>query len=348
LFLKEILRKKTGRFQESVYGSANNLVDIHNKGYVDENESCQSSPNEIYFGANNNLSQNEKGIDIRDRSGLEIRNTNGIYTMPIKTQNIPTPEEIADIKFDEKQFNPAIPTNDVERKSSDRIKTKAPTLTVKDGNRLDIFGFKNLNELEDDDDEYENQYDQKSDRFRNNLNRYSGTVEEDKGSQGMGDGTQINSREIPRIRGGAVTQGFMINDRRRKEQRRSTRELSDQQEKQNQEQQQEQEMQSQHHRNMPVHGRYDNMQRAPPMPYHQNYDGQNDMHIPKDEQHMNIVPYGYNTQSDPGQSEQLRTMSEMMNTMFAYQHKNFKTLMDSHTHLMSRIIDKNSPNKDQN
>lgn len=329
---KEILKKKTGRFEESVYESANNAkFDIQNPGYIEDNESGISSPHEIHYNANNkNFKRNDNAI--------EVVNTKEMYN--IGKQDLQGQEQMANINLMKKRFNPNITQSESPDKNTERRKLKAPTLTIKDSNRLDLFGLRNLNDIEDDDAEYPQQYIQKSDRNTGNPNEY----EEDKGSLGIEDGTQINSREMPRIRGGAVTQGFMVNDRRRKEQRRSNREFTEQQEKQNQEQQ----MQSPYHQNVPSHGRYDNMYRAAPMPSHQAYDIPNDMYVPKEDQNMNIVPYGYNNQADPRQNEQLRAMSEMMNTMFAYQSKNFKSLMDSHTQLMSKLIDKKFANKDKN
>ena len=39
-------------------------------------------------------------------------------------------------------------------------------------------------------------------------------------------------------------------------------------------------------------------------------------------------------------NEHLKTMNDMMTSMLMFQHNNFKAMMDSHTHLMTKIIDK--------
>jgi hypothetical protein len=38
--------------------------------------------------------------------------------------------------------------------------------------------------------------------------------------------------------------------------------------------------------------------------------------------------------------EGLKAMGEMMNSMMAFQHNNFKAMMESHTKLMDKMIDK--------
>ena len=71
----------------------------------------------------------------------------------------------------------------------------------------------------------------------------------------------------------------------------------------------------------------------------QEHDMNQQMTLPRREINNQAV-YGYNQQIDYRGNEHMRMMTEMMNSMMMFQQNNLKFLMDSHTHLMSKLIAK--------
>lgn len=231
---------------------------------------------------------------------------------------------------------------------------KAPTHVIKDSNRLDFSGISPMQQLDENEDAFQSPYHQQSNKMGAYIDQSEEGFEEDKLSKGLENQSQNSAREMPRIRGGAVTQGFITNERRRKmDQRRAQKEF---------EQRNPQSLP--YGRNMipdgvPIHGRYDGIPRQPPFSYHNPYDSQADEQFQKGEQEMNHqmslprqsmnqMNFGYGQQMDIRGNEQLRTMSEMMNTMLAFQHNNFKVMIDSHNHIMNKMIDKMCSKKKRN
>lgn len=145
-------------------------------------------------------------------------------------------------------------------------------------------------------------------------------------SQEQEDRTLISGRGASRIRGGAVTQNFMGHGLRRNDGRRTIIEAPERQEKYYPESQF---SANQMYQNNPGPRKYDSMYRQQPYTYQNNYDA-----TPE------IVPYGHSSGSDFRNNEGMKVMNDMMATMMTYQHNNFKAMIDSHTHLMNKLIDK--------
>ena len=59
----------------------------------------------------------------------------------------------------------------------------------------------------------------------------------------------------------------------------------------------------------------------------------------------NQAVYGYNQPVDYRGFDQMRFMCEMMNSMMMLQQNNFKTMIESHTHLMNKLLDKTTKRK---
>lgn len=183
---------------------------------------------------------------------------------PISTNDIFFNPQILNFesKLSSKLVSETIPNIDRSDFNKDSFK-KTTTHNFKDFNRLDFFDIhqydnqeeKNVNEIND--------YLQQSLKIKNNQEQ-SGVYEEEKLSQEPDIRVQLNERDVPRIRGGAVTQGFMNMDRRKKnEQRRLPSE---------QEQRMKNIQQLPNPMNFmpmpaPIHGRYDNFYRPPQYGY---------------------------------------------------------------------------------
>jgi len=174
--------------------------------------------------------------------------------------------------------------------------------------------------------------------------------EEEKLSPPQDNRTILSNKGASRIRGGAVTQGFKAHERRRTDLRNSTREPSERQEKYVQENHFVPDENYMYEDNYPqnplphtpqTYGRYENMHRQLPTPYSNPYEmAKNEEGIGKEGPNLNIVPTGFNAGRDFRNNEYLKSMSEMMNTVCAYNNNNFKMMVESHTHILSKLIDK--------
>jgi hypothetical protein len=135
---------------------------------------------------------------------------------PISTNDVFFNPQILNFesKISQKQTSESIPKLEKSEMIKDSFK-KTTTHNFQDFNKLDFFDFHQYDKQEDKETEDQNLYLQQSIKMKDN-NEQSGIFEEEKLLQEPDYRVQINERDVPRIRGGAVTQGFMNMDRRKK------------------------------------------------------------------------------------------------------------------------------------
>lgn len=209
--------------------------------------------------------------------------------------------------------------------------------------------------LEDAENQYEDDDDNNSMQQSNGVYHHREQIRNhpvvEKISSEEGTPSMNSNEEIPIIRNGAVTQEFQLNSRKKQMMKNLKLKEHQQFEKTNA-------VSS----SMPLGGEtqsYNNAQplnKLPQMDYFQQrniynemadkggLEGNNRMTISRINV-KNPTIYEYNQMVDVRFHEQAMLMSEMMNSMLMFQQSNFKTMMDSHTHLMSKLIDKTKPRR---
>ena len=272
---------------------------------------------------------------------------------------------IKDIQAPNIDFNNRKMKQDMSAKPSavGRRLTKDPrtSFNFQDNIALDKLDFISQNDLKEND-----QYLQQSNNLEMFEQKSMSNIDEEKVQNNIEDGTQVSNLETQRIRGGAVTQGFIRNDRKRKSnQRKPASNHQDPRTAQStnhdtypkpQHLIRPQPIISPHHLTSP---QFDSPAYYEPpahahahLPHTDSLPIENHHHHPHQHQHHNHPNQHQQQISIPSHklaqfyqpsstnNEHLKTMNDMMTSMLMFQHNNFKAMMDSHTHLMTKIIDK--------
>lgn len=310
----EAMQKTPAIYDENLYDA---YQDIPLK-YDDLN---RVSPMERNGSKNSPAVQLQENKQRPGKSGnyLNVINTKNQFSVPLLEQ--PGSEDHKNIVSNRFVSKDVSDTRTTHKQGSDHKRfRKAPTQLFKDSHRLDFLNPTPY-QLDEFEIEHQNPYLQQSKRFENFHERSEEHIEE-KGSQG----TFSNPEEMLHPRG-AVTQG-LLHERRRKQAKilpqpvpKTSSALTPE---------------SPYHPHPPKNA--PNPYSPHPFNYPQPYDP-----VPADQlslAHPLAQNPGYSPGYDLPPSEPLRAVDEIMTSMFAFQHNNFRAMIDSHTQLMNKMIDK--------
>ncbi|CAI2383738.1 unnamed protein product [Moneuplotes crassus] len=343
--LKEVKIKITGRFEESVYEGKNSFSqpedgknyigqDIHNS--KDETPPSRFQEFERPCGVKKHVNNITKQNSVNLTSGIMMPLSGKSHEEDCAQENRFIGNQTSKVR-NHKSFGPKSLEN------QNRFKmTKSPTLNFEDRKGLN-FHARDYEGRHDETPCPESSHGYPSSKHSEEVDQPQ--IEEEKQSFAQDTKTIVSNRGSNRIRGGAVTQGFMGFDKRKPDIKKYQQENIEKTEKYTQQNDYQSYPAIQHPQ---IYGRYENVHRSP-YGYIHPYEAQNEMGDSKEEPNYNMIHASYIHNFQSRTSDYLNTMSEMMSTMCAYNSKNFKIMMDSHTQIMSKLLDKvNSPKRPKN
>lgn len=330
---KELTVKITGRFEESIYeGKPEPLpADIQNPGVQETNDSGHISYQEKIDAQSPYIAKSEVQSISRQKSVIPphevmmplIEQNNDVENIPNRFVGNQTS------KVQNGRNDKSFSNNPFENEPKLAM-TKSPRINFEDTTKLNFQPAEDWSQIEPKPIEA-NSAATSSPRQREDLHPPEVEIEDEKISQ---NSEQFRNNQKGSERRGAVTQGF-IGYEEGKMHMRAQREQPQVEQRYVQE--------TPYGQNMNVnnqgYGRYEHQYR-PPFAYQTQLENPPEMAMPKDQENYNMVPVHYSHNAEARSSECLKTMAEMMNTMCAYNNSNFKIMMDSHTQIMSKLLDK--------
>lgn len=299
----EAMQKNPAIYDENLYDGYQDMpLKYDNRVVPAERNGSINSPAEQF--------QENKQLPSKSGNYLNLLNTKNQFSVPLLEQ--PGSEDQKNIVSNRFVAKDVSDTRTSYKQASDHKKfRKAPTQLFTDSHRLDFLAPTQY-QLDEFEVEHQNPYLQQSNRFENFHERSEENLEE-KGSQG----SLLHPEEMLHPRG-AVTQGLLHERRRKQAQTHPQNPTS-----------------SPQYPNPSFKNAPNPFSPHPPYPYSPQYPNEQ-LSLPHPS--TPITPAQYPIEPIP--PEPLRAMDEIMTSMLAFQHNNFRAMIDSHTQLMNKMIDK--------
>jgi len=249
--------RNPGRFEESMKYSDFRIKTLNIPGKIYDDEPSPISP---IHGSYPN-----ENLNLNNQISLQLTNQ---HTVDASTPAHDTKRNHRPVQ------NPTNDQNLFELQQEHLQNNPTHTFHHQQAKNFDLFDFPPMNQMEEADLISPNLYAQHSHKT---IHHSESGFEEDRNSQGNDYRTHPNDKDIPRVRGGAVTQGFMNIDKRRKiDQRRANTDAPNTHNRNTTEREYPRAMNTQ---NTPTHSQFNTMYSQVPFTYNQHT--QNDGNLQK-------------------------------------------------------------------